>query len=172
MHNIDTSHLPNLWQRTCKLILPLLWSIGLMIGMLAAAGAGDSFFLMMRGADVSAVSIPGLLMITVLPFLLTAIAVSFSQPWLLAVLVFLKAFSYGFCAFGISRVFADADWLVRLLLMFTDGCGLPLLMWLWLRHNSISRKRFWSELTVCIAVSVCLGILDHYYVSPFLAVLL
>lgn len=171
MHMNVPCCLLNVWQRSCKLILSIIWIVGLLIGILTAAGAGDSFFYMMRGVIPSAVSIPGLLLISILPFLLTAFAFSLFRP-LLMLVVLMKAFTFGFCAFGIMTVFADAGWLLRLLLMFSAGCSLPLLMWLWLRPESISRKRFLIETAVCIVAAGCFGFLDYYYVSPFAAMLL
>lgn len=170
MHNDTPSGLRNFRQRSCKRILPACWFLGLVGGMLAAAGAGDSFFLMMRGG-FSAMSIPGLL-VTLLPFLFTALAVFLSQPWLLALLVLAKAFSFGFCAFGIMTVYSGAAWLVRLLLMFSDCCCLPLLMWLWLRHGDAPGKQFPLEFAACTAAALALGLLDICMVSPFAAMLL
>lgn len=172
MHNKTPSVLLNFWQRSCKLILAACWILGLIAGMLVAAGAGDSFSLMMRGVGFSAVSIPGLLLVTALPFLLTALAVFLSQPWMLLLLVFVKAFSFSFCASGIMAVYGSASWLVRFLLMFADGCTLPLLMWLWLRHGDLSGKQVSRDLAVCTAAALALGLLEICAVSPFAAMLL
>lgn len=172
MHISNPSNLLNFWRRSCKLLLMVCWISGLMLGMITAVGAGDSFFLTMRGADLIAVSIPGLLLVTLLPFLLTAIAVIFSRPWLLLAVIFCKAFSFGFCTFGILSVYASASWLVQLLLMFTDGCTLPLLMWFWLHHGNLSEKPIFRDFAVCTAAALALGILDICVVSPFAAMLL
>lgn len=172
MHINNHPNLLLFWQRSCKLFLLLCWILGLLLGMISAAGAGDSFFLMMRGADNLTVSIPGLLLVTALPFLFTAFAVFFSQPWLLLLLAFMKAFSFGFCAFGIMAVYGTASWLVGFLLMFTDACTMPLLMWLWLRHCDLSGQRFSRDVVVCFAAALVLGIIDICLISPFSAMLL
>lgn len=172
MHKNIPDGLPNLWQRSCKAVLFTAWIIGLILGIWVAAGAGNSFSLMMRGADPFAVSIPGLLLVTVLPFLITASAVFLSQPWLLVLLIFAKAFSVGYCAWGIMDAYGMASWLVGALLMFSDLGTLPLLMWLWLRHGDMAPKPLLGDLAVCLIVAAAMGILDVMVVSPFAATLL
>jgi len=164
--------LPSLWQHSCKPILSGLWIVGLLFGMVWAAGAGDSLSLTMRGVNDFPVSIPGLLLVTVLPFLITAAAVYFSLPWLLSMLVFGKAVSFGFCAWWITAAFGTASWLIRILMMFTDLCVLPLLMWLWLRHGDLSDKSMARDVTICLAITVAVGLLDISAVSPFAALLI
>ncbi len=172
MHKNPSEGLPHLWQRSCKTALCISWIFGLMFGIWLSAVAGDSFFLTMRGADFSAVSIPGLLLVTALPFLITATAVFLSQPWLLICLVLLKAAAFGFCACGIIAAYGSASWLVSILLMFTDLCALPQLMWLWLRHGDMTKKALWGDLSLCLSMVMILGILDYSFVMPFAASLL
>ena len=171
MHNTDPFGLRKFRQRSCKRIPIFCWILGLTAGMLVAAGAGDSFSLMMRGADFSAVSIPGLL-ITFLPFLLTAFAVYSSQPWILTLLILCKSFSFGYCTFGIMAVYNSASWLVRWLLMFSDCCSAAFLMWLWLRQCDSPGKCFLKEIAACTAAGLLVAILDICAISPFAAMLL
>ncbi len=171
MHMNTPTETRNFRSQTCKVMICICWIIGLFLGMFTSVGADDYLFLMMRGGVCSSVSIPGLL-IFALPFLITALAVYFSQFWLICLVVLCKAFSFGFSACAITVVFSSAAWLVRFLLMFGDALALPILMWLWLRHGSKPDKGFLSEITVCTVAVLLLGVLDFCIVSPFGAMLL
>lgn len=172
MHKSDPLTLPNFWQRSCKPILIFLWIFGLFFGVWLAVGADDSSFLMMRGADLVTVSIPGLLLITVLPFLFTAIAVFLSKPWLLSALVFAKAAMFGYSAGWVTAAYGTASWIVRILLMFSDVCTMPLLMWLWLRCCILSKRSAGRDMGRCFLGATIIGLLDILAVSPFAALLL
>lgn len=173
MMRVFSGHTLQISQRgTCKYWIPVSWISGLFFGMLLAAGAGNSFFLTMRGAFSFSVSIPGLLLVTSLPFLLTAAAVYLSRPLLLLACVFFKGVSFGFCAFGITVVFEGASWLVLILLMFGDIAVLPFLMWLWLRHWDLSGRHFLRDASLYVSVALLMGFIDICFVSPFAAALL
>lgn len=172
MHFFSDSGLQRIRHTTCKWMIPVCWITGLILGMIFAGEAGSSFFLMMRGDSLLTVSIPGLLLVTALPFLLTAAAVFLSQFWLLLLLILAKGITFGFCAFGITTVYAGASWLMCVLLMFGDACALPLLMGLWLHHGTIAGKHFVRDLCCCIAAALILGVLDVCYVAPFAAALI
>lgn len=155
---------------TCKLLSGVCWICGLLVGMYAAAGAGDLLLLTMRG-NCLAVSISGLL-ITLLPFLLTAIAVFLPHPGFLIPVILWKAFTYGFCAYGLAIVYHGAAWLVRILLMFSQTATVPLLMWLWLRKCNSSELFRSGELAACGAAVVVVGILDYCLISPLAVTLI
>ena len=170
MHLISFSDPRILRSLTCKVMLGTCWFFGLLLGMYAAANAGDSFLLTMRG-DLETVSIPGLL-ITLLPFLLTAFAVSLPHPGFLLPLVLSRAFVYSYSAYGLAIVFRGAAWLARILLMFSRMASVPLLMWLWLRKCDYPDSFRMKELAVCGAAVVLIAVLDYCVVSPFAAALL
>ena len=170
MHMISHSDPRNFPALTCKLLLGACWIAGLLLGMYAAVTSGNSFLLMMRG-DVSTVSIPGLL-ITFLPFLLTAIAVLMPHPGYLIPVILWKAFSFGYSACGLTIAYHSAAWLVRFLLMFNQLATVPLLMWLWLRKCDFPEFIRPVELAVCGGVTALVGLLDYCLISPFAAVLL
>ena len=155
---------------TCKLMLCFCWIGGLLFGLFAAVNAGDSFFLTMRG-DVSTMSIPGLL-ITFLPFLLTAFAVFLPHPGYLVPVVLWEAFSYGFCGYGLSAAYHGAAWLIRCLLMFSQIASVTLLMWLWLRKCDSPDSFSPVTLVACGAAVALIGALDFCLVSPFAVMLI
>lgn len=172
MHSRKQSDLKIFWQHSCKILVPICWILGLILGFCFGGSAGDSFLLMMRDLDQMIVSIPGLLFVTILPFLLTAVAVFLFQPWLLYLLIFGKSFCFGFCICGMMTVFPSVFWMGQLLLMFTDSCSLPFLMWLWLRHSDFSPKQFAGRYLFCMLASLTLMAMDYCVISPFVTTLL
>lgn len=155
-----------------KWFLAICWFIGMLFGIGAGRNASDFLIPTMRSAAVATVSIPGLLVASALPFLLSAYAVSISEPWLLLIISAYKAFGFSFCAFAVSLTFGQSGWLVRFLFLFSDHCLIPVLYLYWLRHISGERTfSFWEAVAVT-AVAVLIGCIDYYLISPFLATLI
>ena len=144
-----------------RLFLAFCWCGGLICGILAYSTAGVSFAPMMRGAAFGAVSIAGLLGITTLPFLISAFAVSFSMAWLLFPVCFCKAFAFSFVSMGVLQAFGSAGWLVRLLLLFSDCTGMPLLYGFWLRHLPGCHSAGAWEKAFLFAAFMLLGSVDY-----------
>lgn len=163
---------PLWWRRACIVLLALFWCVGLFFGIYTACSFNDAFVPLMRAAVQCRVSIVGLLLILFLPFLFAAFAVYFSQPWLLLVIGFVKAFSFGFCCFAAQSCFGSAGWLVRLLLLFSDSCMLPVLCWFCVRHISGDLMAIRKDLILALALAIVVGSIDYYWVSPFLAALI
>lgn len=159
-------------RRSRWLYLALCWIAGLLMGSLLAIGAGNAFSSWMRTADLGCVSIVSFVTVLFLPFLFSAFAVMISRPQLLLLICFLKAFSFGFCASGITQCFQSAGWLVRGLLLFSDGCLLPVLLWFWVRHIDGTQRVTTSEMLACAALTFLVGSVDRCLVSPFLAMLI
>lgn len=126
----------------------------------------------MLGAVRGAQSIASLLMITLFPFLISAFAVSFSMAWVLFPVCFCKAFAFSFVSMGVAQAFGYAGWLVRLLLLFSDCAGMPVLYGFWLRHLPGGRPADAWETVFLLAAFLLLGSVDYHIVSPFLAGLL
>lgn len=172
MHVKRQPDLPHWWRRACMVFLALFWCVGLLIGVRVGTQAGDTLFSLMRTAAGSRVSIVGLLVVTVLPFLFSAAAVFFSKPWLMLPVLFFKGLSFGACAYGVCGAFGDAGWLIRLLLLFSDGFMIPVLFWFCLRHMGGQRWAVKKDLAVCATAALIVGSLDYCFISPFLAMLI
>lgn len=158
--------------KTSPAFLALSWCLGLVCGILAARTARDTLIPLMRAAAGRPVWILDLLIVTTLPFLISAYAASLSEPWLLLAISAAKAFIFSFCAYGVSLAFGQSSWLVRFLFLFSDSCLIPVLFLFWLRHiEKNAPVRRW-ELIVCLAVAVIVGIIDYRIISPFLVALL
>lgn len=164
--------IPSWWRKTCVWILAFSWIVGMLFGILAASAASDILIPMMRGAVQSSVSIPGLLAATVLPFLFSAYAVSFSQPWAIPIISAVKAFSFGYCGYGVSLAFGQGSWLVRFLLLFSDCCLIPVLFHYWVRNISGEGDRRWQELPIYLCIALFVGCVDYCLIAPFLVSLI
>lgn len=166
------SYTPRSWRKAGIILLAFFWTLGLFLGIYSSFPMEDSFFRLMRAAAGCRVSIVGLFAVLILPFLFSAFAVYFSQPWLLLLICFLKAYCFGFCCFLTQISFGSAGWLLRLLLLFSDCCILPVLCWFWIRHISGEKRALWQDLAVCAAASLLIGGVDYCVISPFLATLI
>ena len=156
------------WYTFRKYLLFAFWCAGLLLGIFAACCMRFDLVPLIRNAVGCPASAIGLLTSAVLPFILSAYAVSFPEPWLLLPISALKAFSFGFCAFGVHFAFGSASWLVRLLFLFSDVCVIPLLFFYWLRHIQDTPAKPDREFWCCVLTAVAIGMIDYCLISPFL----
>lgn len=167
-----TANLNARWCNACIWLLALSWFLGLVLGGSFAVKSSLSLISLMRTVTEHGVSIVGLLGVTALPFLFTAVAVYFDQPWLLPVIAFCKAFLWSYTGCLIVRSFDTAGWLVRFLVLFTDSASLPLLFYLWLTHLQRRMINYCFRFGVCLACIAAVAVVDYLMVSPFLALLI
>ena len=160
------------WRKTSPWFLALSWFIGVLLGIPAALAASEFLVPMMHESVQCSVSITGLLAATLLPFLLSAYAVSLSEPWLLLIISALKAFGFSYCACGVSLAFGQSSWLVRFLFLFSDHCLIPVLYLYWLRHIHGQTKAAVWELPTCVCVALLVGSIDYCLIAPFLVTLI
>ena len=153
------------------LLLALSCCCGAVCGIYVAFGSEESVLSLMRMAMVSRVSIVGLTVSAVLPFLFAALAAYVGQPVLLCILGFLRMFAFTFLGCCIHLAFGSAGWLLRCLFQFTDGCALALLCWFSLRLIPAPAGFPTRDLGFCAVVCVAVSALDHLMISPFLAAL-
>lgn len=160
---------PCWWRKYGRLLLAIVWSAGLICGILVIASVDDHFLSLMRSALYVSVSIVGLLSVTLLPFLLTAFAVFICQPVCLLFLCFVKAVFFSFTAFGVSTGFGDAGWLIWHFLLFSDFVSMPLLYWLWLRCSRVNSTFLYGEILLSVSAALLIGSVNCRIISPFLA---
>lgn len=149
-------------------LLSLIWLSGLFIGSRFAERSGSDFVSLMRAAPSAGVSIVGLLPVLFLPFLFAAFAVFLLQRWLLYPICFCKAYAFGFVATSVAISYGSAGLLVCCLLLFSDICLMPLLVWLCLRHIRRSTNYLRRDLVICSVCIVAVGCTDCFVISPFL----
>lgn len=162
----------SIWRKTSPWLLALSWFLGMLLGVPAALAASEFLVPMMHESVQCSVSITGLLASTLLPFLLSAYAVSLSEPWLLLIISALKAFGFSYCACGVSLAFGQSSWLVRFLFLFSDHCLIPVLYLYWLRHIHGQTKAAVWELPACIGAALLVGSIDYCLIAPFLVSLI
>lgn len=142
---------------------------GLLVGCFARTSAEVDSVSWMRGVLDAPVSIVGLLSVIFLPFLFSAFAVYTSQHWLLAPIAFWKALSFALAAGWIGAAFGSAGWLMRILLMFTDICSMPLLILFWLRYGCRERQPKLLSVLNFLGAAICIGSIDFFMISPILS---
>lgn len=159
----------------CKesvILLSFLWLIGLVCGLYFASSLDYSLFEPFYVASYTRPSFSGILVVTILPIAVTAIAAYFSAPVLIYTLCIFKAFSFSFGLCGVISVFGYSGWLIRLLLLFSDSCMAVLLLWLWCRILSLKHYTVHRDLLICTAISAAVGTVDYFLVSPYLEILM
>ena len=156
-------------RRPAVFLLALAFLSGLLVGCVIQLSAEFDSLSWMRGMADAPVTIVGLLSVVFLPFLFSAFAVYASQRWLLFPIAFCKALSFALAACGISIAYGSAGWLMRFLLMFTDILSLPLLAFFWLRYSGGGRRLSLYSVFTYFAAAACIGSIDFFVISPFLA---
>ena len=146
-----------------RISLHLFWIMGLLCGGLLALFADNPASLMRMPRHLSIV---GLLLIPLFPFLISAFAVYLSRPRLIYAVCFLKAFCFCACAVMIRTACGSAGWLMQALLLFTDGLTTPVLYWFWLRclDGSDAVRSAW----VCAGLFAMTAAVDWEWIAPFL----
>ena len=150
-------------------LLFVFWISGLVLGTCFATAASKHYLLMMRMAPQSHVTIVGLAVTVLLPFLSSAFAVYKDRLWLVYPICFAKVFAFASCGYGITAAFGSAGWLVRLLLQFSDILTMPILCWFVLRHISGRKMVLKRDFGICLGLEVIICCLDLWYISPFLS---
>lgn len=153
-------------------LLSLCWLLGVLLGFFAALHAGECLSALMCCADMGTVSIVNLLFSCLFPFLIAALAAYLSEPWLLLIVCLLKAFSFSFCAFGISLAYGSAGWLVRILLLFSDLILLPFFYFYCfvLLKKGFAESKFVT--VIMLIISLIVWFVNCYIIVPFCGVVL
>lgn len=150
-----------------RILIAILWILGLFLGMFCAVYAGDSLSSLMLGLPELPMSIVGLLCGMLMPFLLIAFALAFQLPWLLYMISFGKSFAFGFCAAGLQIAFGSAGWLARCVWMFTDLCATPLILFCTLQAISSVQNMDFFKLWLIPALILLILWVDHSFILPF-----
>lgn len=159
----------------CKesvVLLSFLWTLGLVCGLYFVSLLDGFLFDLIIDASNNHPSILGILVVTALPIVITAIAAYCSAPLLIYALCIFKAFCFSVGLCGVAAVFGYSGWLIRLFLLFSDSCMAILLFWLWCRILSPDRSAIQRDLLICSAIAATVGLVDYFLVSPYLAVLM
>jgi hypothetical protein len=156
-----------LFRKRYPLFLAFLSCAGFSFGIYTACISDPSIFSLMRMAASSHVSIVRVLLVVLLPFLISAIAVLLSNRLLLHLVVLIKSIFYGFCMYAICLEFDHAGWLMCMLLLLTDSVVLLSVHWFALRQRIVFKSAY-RELSLLTLLCVGVGFFDATVISPFL----
>ncbi len=172
MRNSDTSVLLFSRCKACIFFLCAFCLGGLLFGSFLAVRLPESNFSWMHAVPLHRASIVGMLTASLLPFLLTACAVSFSLNWAVIPLAFCKTSLFSLFSVLTILSYGGCGWLVRLLLLFSDIVSLPILMWLWIRILQGKCGSSFRTILVCAAAGMAVTVFDYLVISPYLAYLI
>lgn len=141
----------------------------MVLGSAAAFSADPQVFLLMGTAGLRRVSIVGLLCVTFLPLLITALAVYFSKAMLLFGVCFFRAWFLGYMLRGLMLSIGSGFWMYSSLLMFSSLALLPLDCWLWVRYVAGDRRFYLRDFLIYGASAAVIVALDHFLIAPLLA---
>lgn len=149
-------------------VLAFVFLLGLILGGFCALRADASNGILVREALSIQASVIPLLFVLLLPFLLSVIVFYANQPRLLIPIVFGKGFVFAYVSICVRNVYPDSGWLLQFLLMFTDCVNLPILWWYWLQGLDAGSTGRTRPAVTAVTILSAVGLLDVFYVSPFL----
>lgn len=149
-------------RKTPAATLALIWSLSVGVGIVC--GIRSDLSLLYPCLD-GAMSWTGTLCISVLPFLLSVIAVFFHIFGLLYAVCAVKAFLLGFISMGCIASGTSFVWIVRWFLMFSDLMAAPVLYLYWLRRlEGNTRESALGYAGILVLISVT----DYTFIAPTL----
>lgn len=149
-------------------IIGFLWSFGMSVGILMAFGAEPHISSWMCVLSDDNVSILGLLLVTLVPFLVSCIAIRFHLLPILFAVAFVKSFIYSYCRCLILQIFANAGWLFNFLVFFSDTLATFVLLFYWYYGLHNTKSIGWKALLMCVCVVVLFCIIDYCVIAPLL----
>ena len=156
----------------CKqsmLLLSSLWIMGLLSGIWVFAASDPSVISLMRSAVYSPVSIVGLTLTFLLPFLFSAFAVFNHTPiWIFPISAY-KAFSFSIVSIGLVDSMGSAGWLYWILLLTGDILSMPVLYLYWLRSLLNVHGMYAKTMTFLPIVVFLLGGVNNCFLLHVLA---
>ena len=160
--------LPVKHRSACIVLLAFFWAAGALAGTFFCAQADASILSLMRRVIYDPVSIVSLLLVHTFPLFIAALAV-FSSRWqLLYPLCFFKAFSFSYCACGLSWAFSSGGWLIRVIALFSDLCVIPVFLWFCFSHADGNVLDLRRHFLLCFFWSIVVSCTDAWAVYPFL----
>lgn len=151
-----------------KLIIFIIWLAGILSGCLRYANTGRFFTAPITALIEEPLSFSGIFIVNLLPVIISLLLFFISQKALL-IYCFVKSFGSGYCICFIYDLFNGCNLFIRYLLQFSGICMNTILLVFWCRLLSSSCKRFILEFFVFLSISVIIGLIDLFYIIPFLS---
>ena len=157
------------FRKVSTLILAFSWISGLLFGVFLFCAASDSVFALMGGCAFDSVSIVTLMQAYMLPFLISALAVFLSFPWMLPVICFGKAVLFSFVFCGLTLAWGTSAFFIRWTLLGFDLLSMPLLYFWWHRSISSARRVRLLDMALYMLPIPAIAFLVYAWVIPFMA---
>ena len=143
-------------------LLSLTWILGLFLGIYFNK---SSCFLLVSDFLSQPSTIHGLMSVILFPLLLAYFLSNNNAHFVLVILFFCKAVSFGFTACTISHSFGSASWILQVLLQFSDVSCIALLFYMFFDNTGRAG-------VVGIVCGLLSATIDYFVISPFLQELL
>ena len=141
--------------------------IGFLVGFFIFRKTEPLPFLLMRSTLNFAVSIVGSLFCILLPFLISAFAVTFGIPWLIYLLCFWEAFLYFYVSLVFIVGYQPFGFTVRCFLLFGNLISFPCLYFYWINYLSKNQHSISWEKIIFLLVGILIGLVDYYLAASF-----
>ena len=148
-------------------LLVYIWLLGIISGTVIALLCRAGLSLLLVAIYPVIFSLPCKLILSFLPFLLSAFAVYFSRPAWLFLICGTKAALFSFRCAILCLYYGQAGWLARWIFLFSEVCSLPLLLFYCLRSFGPNRGWRWFEHIIFFLVLVVLILIDYRIVTPY-----
>lgn len=145
------------------------WFAGSSLGLLAECFCGDAIASWLTLLPGQIPDLGSVLLLSVLPLLLTASAVTLFRPCACYVLCLIRGFGQGLVIACLGRLFGSGTPIVVFLLLFSSLWTNPFILWYWCRCLRGNSCRFAADTVLCAVFCVLIGLLDHCAIAPFLA---
>lgn len=149
------------------LALIVVWFAGLSLGFVATRLYGDTLVsCLSQAAGLQATIVTPF--VTLLPLLVSALAVIIIHPDFLYAICFVRAVTLAMMLQALATCFHSGVYLAAIFLLFSSLLFSPVLLWYWWRRLSLQTDKFIADTLLCSAVGLVIGLLDYWFISPFL----
>ena len=149
------------------ILLPTLgWLIGLFLGCQMFQLSDSSFYVLIRSALMQPISLSGLVVSAIIPFVLSASAVYFHEPLMLALFFLIHSAGLSWIGAGILGCFGSAGWLFFWLMLFSQCTAGILELWCWL-HSRAGKRFCFVPIAISATLLLLAAVFEYYILSPF-----
>ncbi len=144
-----------------------VWFAGLSLGFVAARFYGDTLVscLSLAAGSQATLATP---LVTLFPLLVSALAVIIIHPNFLYAICFVRGIILAMMLQALTACYDSGIYLAALFLLFSCMLFSPVLLWYWWRRLSLQMDNFIADTLVCAAVGIVIGLIDYWFISPFL----
>ncbi len=152
--------------RLSPILFWIVWTFGLLSGLYVVSESNDSarsVFLLFLSSRSTLV---GLILTQMFPLVFSCFIFWLSKPNLIHLVIFIKAFLFAYCAFGIVLAYGTAGWMIRWIILFSSSCSTLPLLWFWCRNFTKKGESYCQDLLVCAFSLILICVFDYLAVLP------